>query len=174
MLCLAEWAGPNCDPYSTAAPLGGSALECLPNYGRAYYGGYSSCGEIPTSMPSRPLVVSYSDGEGDKAGVGVCIFSSLAPRPRAAFATVPDVIRRLWARRAGIGVHHDMFLVEAIGPLLLLCNNPTSSVDLRWFTTLTTLLPSTLCYVAVVPSPAEITWSEPLGRPPPSWLLALR
>ena len=40
--------------------------------------------EIPTSMPSRPLVVSYSDGEGAKAGVGVSIYSSLAPRSLAA------------------------------------------------------------------------------------------
>ena len=68
--------------------------------------------------------MSYSDGEGGQAGVGVSIFSSLAPRPRAAFATVPDVIRRLWARRAGTGVYHDIFLVEAIGPLLLLCTYP--------------------------------------------------
>ena len=60
--------------------------------------------------------MSYSDSEGGQAGVGVSIFSSLAPRPRAAFATVPDVIRRLWARRAGIGVYHDTLLVEAIAP----------------------------------------------------------
>ena len=80
--------------------------------------------EIPTSMSSRPLVVSYSDGEGDKAGVGVSIYSSLAPRPLAAFALIPDVIRRLWSRRAGKGVYHDIFLVEAIGPLLLLCTYP--------------------------------------------------
>ncbi len=65
--------------------------------------------------------MSYSDGEGGQAGVGGSIFSSLAPRPRAAVATVPDVIRRLWARRAGTGVHHDRFLVEAIGPLLFHC-----------------------------------------------------
>ena len=68
--------------------------------------------------------MSYSDGEGGQAGVGVSIFSNLAPHPRAAFATVPDVIRRLWARRAGTGVYHDIFLVEAIGPLLLLCTYP--------------------------------------------------
>ena len=88
--------------------------------------------EIPTSMPSRPLVVSYSDGEGDKAGVGVSIYSSLAPRPRAAFALVPDVIRRLWARRAGTGVYHDIFLVEAIGPLLLLCTYPQILRGYAW------------------------------------------
>ena len=72
-------------------------------------------------MPSRPLVVPYSDGEGDTAGAGVSICSSIAPRRRAAFTHVPDVVRRLWARRAGTGVCHDIFLVEAIGPLLLLC-----------------------------------------------------
>lgn len=80
--------------------------------------------EIPTSMQSKPLVVSYSDGEGDKAGVGVSIYSSLPQRPQAAFAVAPDVIRRLWVRRAGAGVYHDINLVEAIGPLLLLCTHP--------------------------------------------------
>ena len=88
--------------------------------------------EIPTSMPSRPLVVSYSDGEGGQAGVGVSIFSSLAPRRRAAFGSVPDVIRRLWARRAGTGVYHDIFLVEAIGPLLLLCTYPENLRGSAW------------------------------------------
>ena len=68
--------------------------------------------------------MSYSDGEGSRAGEGVSIFSSLAPRPRAALATDPNVVRRLWARRAGSGVYHNIFLLEAIGPLLLLCTYP--------------------------------------------------
>ena len=76
--------------------------------------------------------MSYSDGEGDKAGVGESIFSSLALRPRAAFATVRDVIRRLWARRAGTGVYHDIFLLEAIGPLLLLYTYPQILRGFAW------------------------------------------
>ena len=68
--------------------------------------------------------MSYSGGEGDTEGVRVSKLSCLAPRPRVAFAMAPDVIRRLWARRAGTGVYHDIFLVDAIGPLLLLCTYP--------------------------------------------------
>ena len=64
--------------------------------------------QIPTTMTSRPLVASYSDGEGDTAGVGVCAFSDRTPHPVAAFAEVPADIRRLWARRAGEGAYHDI------------------------------------------------------------------
>ena len=46
--------------------------------------------QIPTTMTARPLVVSYSDGEGDTAGVGVCVFSDRTPHPVAAFAEGPS------------------------------------------------------------------------------------
>ena len=64
--------------------------------------------QIPTIMSSRPLVVSYSDGEGDTAGVGVLVFSDRTPHPMAAFAEATADIFRLWARRAGEGEYHDI------------------------------------------------------------------
>ena len=80
---------------------------------------------MPTSLVDGPMVVSYSDGEGDTAGVGICVFSEKTALPVAAFAEVPDEIRRLWSRRAGVGEYHDIVLVEAIGPLLVLYTSPT-------------------------------------------------
>ena len=88
--------------------------------------------EIPTSLTGRPLVVTYSDGEGDAAGVGICIFCAKAPRPLAAFAKMPECIRQLWARRAGEGEYHDIFLIEAIGPLLVLCTYPNLLRGAAW------------------------------------------
>ena len=62
----------------------------------------------------------------------ICVFSDKTPRPVAAFAEVPDEIRRLWSRRAGIGEYHDIFLVEAIGPLLVLCCYPHHLRGAAW------------------------------------------
>ena len=59
-------------------------------------------------MQSRPLVVTYSDGEGDTDGIESCIFSIKLSLPLAAFTRVPDEIRRLWARRAGDGAYHNI------------------------------------------------------------------
>ncbi len=69
------------------------------------------------------MVVSYSDGEGHTAGEGICVFSEKTALPVAAVAEVPDDIRRLWSRRAGDGEYHDIFGVEAISPLLVLCTS---------------------------------------------------
>ena len=38
----------------------------------------------------------------------------------AAYTRVPEQIRSMWARMAGASEYRDMFLVEAVGPLLLL------------------------------------------------------
>ena len=83
-------------------------------------------------MQSRPLAVTYSDGEGDTAGVGVCIFSRKLSRPLAAFARVPDLIRRHWSRRAGTGAYHGIFHIEAIGPSILLHNYPAILRGSAW------------------------------------------
>ena len=78
--------------------------------------------EIPLNLSSMDTVVTYSDGEGSDAGVGVAIWSTRLPqmRPQAGFTFVPDPIRRLWAYQKDSDV--DILEVEAIGPLILLEN----------------------------------------------------
>ena len=69
-------------------------------------------------------VVSYSDGEGARAGVGVAVWSSRLPDgPLAAFLEVPDYIRQLWDS-GKITDHNDIFLIEAVGPLAVLETYP--------------------------------------------------
>ena len=63
--------------------------------------------------------VSYSDGEGAKAGVGIALWSSRLPNgPVAAFLEVPEAVRKLWDR--GRDDHNDIYLIEAIGSLAVL------------------------------------------------------
>ena len=43
-------------------------------------------------------VISYSDGEGAKAGLGIAVWSSRCPSgPLAAFCEIPEKIRDLWS-----------------------------------------------------------------------------
>ena len=62
----------------------------------------------------------------------MCILSSKLRLPFAAFTRVPDEIHRLWARRAGAGAYHDIFLIEAIGPLAILETFPKKVQDSLW------------------------------------------
>ena len=55
------------------------------------------------------------------------------------FAEVPAAIRRLWARCAGTGAYHDICMVEAIGPLLLLCTYPSLQQGVAGLNTLGSL-----------------------------------
>jgi hypothetical protein len=89
---------------------------------------------IPISLKHIDVIVSYSDGEGADAGVGVAVWSPrLTDGPLAAFSTVPDGIRNLWHRRAGRSeFYKDIFLVEAIGPLLLLETFPKIMKNSLW------------------------------------------
>ena len=73
-------------------------------------------------MPSMPLAVTYSDGEGGKTGFGVIIFSCFSHSGIALLSPLSPTLSAAFGERfAGMGVYQDMFLVEAIGPLLLLC-----------------------------------------------------
>ena len=77
---------------------------------------------IPWRLEDRPMVVSYSDGEGSDAGVGVAIWTERLHRPQAGRLDVPKEIRRLWAsqRVAASGDLYDIQEIEGIGPLLVL------------------------------------------------------
>ena len=50
----------------------------------------------------------------------------------AAYCEVPDRIRALWARMADKNDYKDIFLVEAIGPLILLTAFPKLLRDALW------------------------------------------
>ena len=79
---------------------------------------------IPVFMDKLDVVVSYSDGEGADAGLGVAVWSSRCPNgPLAAFCKIPEPIRRLWSRQKEEGFN-DIFLIEAIGPLSILTTFP--------------------------------------------------
>ena len=54
-------------------------------------------------------------------------------RPLAAYTEVPEQIRELWRRTAGsVGPYKDIFLVEAIGPLLVLETFPNVVKNSLW------------------------------------------
>ena len=74
---------------------------------------------VPMGLVDARPVVTYSDGEGGKAGVGICIFRR-GCKPRAAFTAVHRSVRRLWASQSrSDGRWNDIFQIEAVGPLLV-------------------------------------------------------
>ena len=84
-------------------------------------------------MDRHDLVVSYSDGEGAKAGFGIAVWSSRCPNgPLAAFCEIPQSVRNLWDRRAGKEEYNDIFLIEAIGPLSILQTFPNIVKKSLW------------------------------------------
>ena len=94
----------------------------------------------PVFLPNqdRPLVVSYSDGEGGDAGVGIAAWcvERIGPVPLAGFLEVPEVVRVLWSlQRASYqdaGEFNDITEIEGIGPLLILYNWPWLVKDALW------------------------------------------
>ena len=82
---------------------------------------------------SRHVVISYSDGEGSDAGVGIAIWCpSKITRPWAGFITVLEEVSELWQlqhRHAVTQVEgnpelefNDIIEIEGVGPLLILAN----------------------------------------------------
>ena len=79
---------------------------------------------IPVFLDKLDVVVSYSDGEGADAGMGIAVWSSRCPNgPSAAFRNIPTAIRKLWSKQKDAGFN-DIFLIEAIGPLAFLTTFP--------------------------------------------------
>ena len=87
---------------------------------------------VPMYLENLDTAVSYSDGEGSKAGVGIAVWSSRLPNgPVAAFLEVPEHIRKLWdASREGD--HNDIFLIEAVGLLAILETFPNIVRNCLW------------------------------------------
>ena len=108
--------------YSRARKVNAEIRACL-LWWLSFLRGFTSR-PIPTSLESLPLVVSYSDGEGGWAGIGAAIWLPNRERPLAVYAEVPPVLREHWRSINGSDGFEDIFLVEALGPLLLLVTFP--------------------------------------------------
>ena len=81
---------------------------------------------------SKRLVITYSDGEGSTAGVGVAIWEE-GRETEAGYLRTPPSVRRLWSRQKEIGgEHHDIFEIEALGPALVLATWPDRLKDALW------------------------------------------
>ena len=88
---------------------------------------------IPVFYESRDVTVSYSDGEGSKAGLGIAVWSTLQQKPFAAFCELPEEIRKLRDKqRAKEEEHRDIFLIEAIGPVSVLRTFPNIMRNSIW------------------------------------------
>ena len=79
---------------------------------------------IPTNVSERRRIVSYSDGEGSEAGVGVALWENKTQVVRAGVLRVPEEVRILWDRQKNLGRFNEIFEIEAVGPLVLLENFP--------------------------------------------------
>ena len=90
---------------------------------------------VPSSLRSLPTVVSYSDGEGRLAGIGAALWHPMLPSPLAVYSEVPVGLRQYWASMTAGNIEHgyrDIFLVEALGPLLLLLTYPNYLRNCLW------------------------------------------
>ena len=88
--------------------------------------------EIPISVGLMPLVLSYSDGEGSSAGVGVAVWGSALPRPLAAFVQLPREVRMYWSACSSLAPANDIYEIEAIGPLVVLATWPRLLQGCLW------------------------------------------
>ena len=87
---------------------------------------------VPSCLKSLPLLISYSDGEGGSAGVGAAVWAPWLHAPLAVYSQVPPQIRRLWAFLVQKEEYNDIFLVEALGPLILLTAFPRVLRNALW------------------------------------------
>ena len=87
---------------------------------------------IPTALKDMPLVISYSDGEGDWAGIGAALWHPAKSFPLAVYSEVPVHIREHWRIVSKSENFEDIFLVEALGPLLLLLTFPKLLSECLW------------------------------------------
>ena len=79
---------------------------------------------VPTDLSARRRIVSYSDGEGSEARIGVALGENETQVVRAGVLRVPEEVRILWDHQKNLGRFSDIFEIEAIGPLILLVNFP--------------------------------------------------
>ena len=79
---------------------------------------------MPSDLSTRRKIVSYSDGEGSEAGIGVALWENETQEVRAGVLRVPEEVRILWDHQKNLGRSNDIFEIEAIGLLILLQKFP--------------------------------------------------
>ena len=77
---------------------------------------------VLTNTANMKRVISFSDGEGVGAQVGIVVWIQGEQRGRGGVIRVPNSVRRLWNARRSLEHHNDIFEIEAVGPLLVLHN----------------------------------------------------
>ena len=80
-------------------------------------------------------MVSYSDGEGSYAQVGIALWAQGQKMARAGVVRIPDDLRTRWDSKRKGNRYNDIFEVEAVGPLLVLTNFGEDLVDCLWLHT---------------------------------------
>lgn len=89
---------------------------------------------IPWKIDQADVVITYSDGDGSSAGVGVAIWSQRLTQPEAGRIDVPVCIRKLWAAQRA-STQDDLFdiqEIEGIGPSLALTTWPSILRNFLW------------------------------------------
>ena len=77
--------------------------------------------EVPINPHLLPLAISYSDGEGETAGVGIGLWLPDGTI-LGGYTRVPSAVRKMWLQRSSLEGARDIFQIEAVGPLLILWN----------------------------------------------------
>ena len=87
---------------------------------------------VPSGFTSRPVVISYSDGEGADGQVGIALWKQGKPIGRAGVIRIPPEVRARWDPTQKRSRFNDIFAVEAVGPLLVLHNFHPDLVGCLW------------------------------------------
>ena len=77
-------------------------------------------------------MISYSDGEGAGAQVGIALWRQGQEIGRAGVINIPDSLRAEWDSKKKMNRFNDIFEVEAVGPLLVLHNFGAELVGCLW------------------------------------------
>ena len=87
---------------------------------------------VPINLEKRKVMISYSDGEGSNAQVGIALWAQGQKKARAGVVRIPDDLRRKWDGKMKGNRYNDIYEVEAVGPLLVLANFGEDLVDCLW------------------------------------------
>ena len=71
--------------------------------------------EVLVNPDRLPLAISYSDGEGESAGVGVALWLPDGD-VLGGYTRVPNALRRIWLQQKSLAEARDIFQIEAVGP----------------------------------------------------------